>query len=592
MDKRWSLDNLYESFDSPKFTKDFEDYKKAIENFCLWSKNNLTSNENAKEKLETFINMSNEISYYNMLRSYCRLLLTVDSENSRARKYSESLQDISTGLVGPETAFINFIKGIDNLDELIESSPILKEHKFYLSEMKDQAKYVLSEQEESVISKMKNTGSNAWTMLHDQLTSLLSVDLNGKKTTLPMIRNMAQDENPEVRKAAYEAELAALKTIEIPSASCLNSIKGEVVTTYKLRGYDSPLDMTLKNSRLESVALEAMLEAIQEYLPELRKYYHQKAKNLGYDGGLKYYDICAPVGEISMSMSYEKAADYIVSKFSGFAPEMGSFARHAFDNQWLDVEPRAGKAGGAFCSGISALKECRILSNFLEGSFDSMLTLAHELGHGYHGYCLKDETDLNKHYTMPIAETASTFCETLVCQSALKDLADEPLSKIAILENAILGATQVIVDIFARYTFETWVFENRPNGSLSAAELNNLMIEAHKKSYGDGLDETTIHPYMWIVKGHYYSAGRNFYNFPYAYGHLFSLGLYSRYLEEGEAFAPKYKKLLAATGANSLRDVGLMAGIDVNDINFWRSSLELIKKDIEEYIELSHQLFK
>ena len=592
MDKNWSLDNLYESFDSPKFLKDFEGFKKAIDAFCIWSNANLNSGENAKEKLETFINMSNEISDYYMMRTYCRLLLSVDSTNATARKYAESLQDISTGLVAPNTAFIAFIKCIDNLEELIENSALLKEHAFYLKETKEQAAYILSQQEEAAISKMKNTGSNAWAMLHDQLTSTLSVDLNGEKTTLPMIRNMAQDENSVVRKAAFEAELAALKTIDISAAACLNAIKGEVITTYKLRGYDSPLDMTLKDSRMESTTLKAMLDAIQEYLPELRKYYHQKAKNLGYNGGLKYYDICAPIGEISMSLSYEKAAEYIVAKFSEFAPEMGSFAKHAFDNQWLDVEPRPGKVGGAFCSGVPKIKECRILSNFLEGSFDSMLTLAHELGHGYHGYCLKDEANLNKGYTMPIAETASTFCETLVCQSALRDLADEPLSKIAILENAILGATQVIVDIFTRYTFETWLFENRANGSLSVDELNKLMIDAHKKVYGDGLDETTIHPYMWIVKGHYYSAGRNFYNFPYAYGHMFSLGLYSKYLEEGESFTHKYKKLLAATGASSLRDVGLMADIDVNDINFWRSSLDLIKKDIEEYIALSHQLFK
>jgi len=592
MDKRWSLDNLYESLDSSKFLKDFEDYKKAVDSFCIWSNENLNSNENIKDKLEIFINKSNEIYYYSMLLVYCYLLNAVDSENYEAMKYIEKYQDISTDLVAAETAFINFVKGIDNLNEIIESSAVLKEHEFYLNEVKSRAKYVLNQQEETAISKMKNTGSNAWETLHDQITSLLPVDFNGEKTTLPIIRNMAHDENADTRKAAYEAEIAALKTIEIPAAACLNAIKGEVITEYKLRGYDSALDMTLKNSRMESMALKAMLEAIQEYLPELRKYYTQKAKNLGDESALKYYDICAPIGKISMSLTYEQAADYIVSKFNEFSPEMGKFAKYAFDNSWLDVEPRAGKSDGAFCAGIESIKEIRIMSNFMEGSFDSMLTLAHELGHGYHSHCLKDESYLNQSYTMPIAETASTFCETIVCQSALKELASDPLSKIAILENSILGATQVIVDIFARYSFETEVFENRPNGSLSAGEFNNLMIEAHKKAYGPGLDEGTIHPYMWIVKGHYYGADCNFYNFPYAYGHLFSLGLYSRYLEEGEGFAAKYKALLSATGTNSLRDVGLMADIDVNDINFWRSSLELIKKDIEEYIDLSNKLYK
>ncbi|NLY45198.1 MAG: M3 family oligoendopeptidase, partial [Tissierella sp.] len=333
-------------------------------------------------------------------------------------------------------------------------------------------------------------------------------------------------------------------------------------------------------------SLDSMFTAIKEYLPVFQKYYRQKGKILGHENGLPFYDMFAPVGNVDMDFSYEEAMEFIVNNFRTFSDRLADYAQNAYENDWLDVEPREGKRGGAFCSNIHPIGESRIMANF-EGSFSNMTTLAHELGHGYHGLNLKNESILNSRYPMPIAETASIFCETIVESAQLEKSSVEEV--LGILESSISGAGQVIVDIYSRYLFETKLFEIRKDHPLSVEELKNMMLEAQKEAYGDGLDHDYLHPYMWICKNHYYSAGRNFYNFPYAFGLLFAKGIYAEYLNRGKDFVPEYDKLLNATGKNNIKDVAAMVGIDITNPDFFRQSLSLIEKDIEKFIELSER---
>jgi oligoendopeptidase F len=218
-------------------------------------------------------------------------------------------------------------------------------------------------------------------------------------------------------------------------------------------------------------------------------------------------------------------------------------------------------------------------------TFSDVVTLSHELGHGYHGDCLNNESFLNSDYPMPIAETASTFCETIVKKAAIKTATKA--EAFAILESEISDCAQVIVDIYSRFLFESEVFERRKESSLSAAELKDIMIRAQKEAYGDGLDEAYLHPYMWACKPHYYYATHNFYNFPYAFGLLFAKGLYAEYLNRGDEFVKAYDKLLAITGKNKIADVTKLMNIDIHSVDFWRSSLKTIEEDIEKFIELS-----
>ncbi|KGG80486.1 oligoendopeptidase F [Caloranaerobacter azorensis H53214] len=590
MDLKWSLDELYTSFESEDFINDMKKLDSSIKKINDWSEINLNTKDNAIQKIEGYINIQIELNtLFEKLMSFAELTSSVDAKNEKALMIIDKLQTKITELTKPTVKFQRWLNSIENLDKIISSSNILKEHEFYLKEIYNKAKYLLSDEEEILIAKMSNTGSNAWTKLQNILTSTLLVDINingqEKQLPLPIVRNMAYDKDPKIRKTAYEAELKSYKKIEESSAACLNGIKGEVLTVCEMKGYNSPLDMTLIDSRMDRETLNAMLSAIKESLPTFRKYYKRKAELLGYNNGLPFYELFAPMGEIDMNFTYDEAKDYIVKNFRSFSEKLAEFANNAFENRWIDAKPREGKRGGAFCANLHPIKQSRILSNFT-GSFSDVITLAHELGHGYHGDCLKDESILNSDYPMPLAETASIFCETIVKNAALK----EATSKEAfwILEQSISDAGQVIVDIYSRFLFESNLFEKRKDHALSVRELKELMLDAQKEAYGDGLDENYLHPYMWICKPHYYEAAYNFYNFPYAFGLLFAIGLYAEYLKKGKAFIEEYDRLLAATGKNNAVDVAKLMGIDIRSVDFWRSSLKLIEKDIEKFIELSN----
>ena len=586
---KWSLKELYESFESPEFLRDSKRILTLIEEVNTYAEKEFQEVERAKEKLETYLHYEMEMSnLVSRVMGFANLTMSTDARNEVAREHFSRIAMKLSAITKAEVLFKRFVQKLEDLEEIIRGSAFLTEHRFLLEEAKKEGQYLLSDAEEMLIAKMSNTGSKAWTNLQNILTSTLLVEMEkeGENVSLPLpaVRNLAYDKDPAVRKAAYEAELAAYKKVEESSAAALNGIKGEVLTVSELRGFETPLHETLFQSRMEKETLDAMFDAIRESLPSFRKYLKRKAALLGHEKGLPFYDLFAPMGESEMQFTYEEAMDYIVKNFSTFSPKLGQYAKEAYEKNWLDVEPREGKRGGAFCSNLHVIGESRILSNF-DGSFSNMTTLAHELGHGYHGFNLKEETILNSSYPMPIAETASIFCETIVVQAALKEMSDR--EAVTILEQSISDATQVIVDIYSRYLFETKLFETRKDHPLSVKELNAFMLEAQKEAYGDGLDEEVLHPYMWLNKTHYYSAGRNFYNFPYAFGLLFSKGLYAIYLKRGESFVPEYDALLSVTGKKSIKEVAELMDIDVTKPDFFRDSLKIVERDIEKFLELT-----
>ena len=592
MDMRWSLDELYTSFDSKEFMDDMAEVDALIDQAKKWARENLASRDNPAGKIEQYIKAEIDLTnVFSKLIVYASLKSSVDARDEEALKFLDKLQVKYNELTQPYVAFEKWLSSLDNLDAIMDSSSLLREHSFYLREIVQKSKYLLSEEQEVLIARMSNTGSRAWSQLQDILTSTLLVDLEvdgeEKGLPLPIVRNMAYEGDAKLRKDAYEAELKSYKKIEESSAACLNGIKGEVLTVSAMRGYKSPLEETVINSRIDEETLNAMLEAMKESLPDFHRYYRRKGELLGHKNGLPFYDLFAPLGKVDIKFTYEEARDYIVKNFRTFSDKLADFTNHAFEHRWIDAEPREGKTGGAFCANIHAVKASRILSNFT-GTFSDVTTLAHELGHAYHGLCLEEESILNSDYTMPIAETASIFCETIIMNAALKEATEE--QSFGILESSVSDSGQVIVDILSRFLFESKLFEMRKDHPLSVNELKEIMIDAQKEAYGDGLDHDVLHPYMWICKSHYYSAGLNFYNFPYAFGLLFAKGVYAEYLKRGQAFVPEYDKLLQATGKNNIVDVAKMVNIDIRSISFWRSSLDLIKQDIHRFMELSENV--
>jgi len=429
---------------------------------------------------------------------------------------------------------------------------------------------------------MEMSGGNAWSDLQSYLTSTVPVSYRGTTTNLSAIRNLAYDTDPQVRKDAYEAEIACYERIRDAVAFALNSIKLETISDCQLRGYESPLARTLKHSNMKKETLNAMLGAMDEYLPKFWQYLKAKAKALGHANGLPWYDLFAPMGASSTKFTAEDAKAFLVEQFTGFDQELADMVAEAFDQAWIDFYPRDGKQGGAFCAGIPCLGESRILTNF-DGTFSDAVTLAHELGHAFHNLCIKDHRPLNQDYSMPLAETASTFNECVVVNAAIKAASGKE-EKLALIESQLQDVTQIICDIYSRFRFEAKVFENREEQFMHADQLCDMMLEAQKQSYGDGLDPDCLHPYMWVCKSHYY--GPTFYNFPYAFGGLFARGLYAQYEKEGESFVPKYKKLLHTTPIATAENVAKVADIDLTDQNFWRSALQTVADQIDLFCEL------
>ena len=262
---------------------------------------------------------------------------------------------------------------------------------------------------------------------------------------------------------------------------------------------------------------------------------------------------------------------------------MAEFIDNAFEKQWIDAESREGKSGGAFCENLPMIGESRVLANF-DGSYSQLSTLAHELGHAWHGNCLKDQPILKTDYPMPVAETASIFNEGILMAATLTTATEE--QKFTLLETELQDATQVIVDIYSRYLFETELIETRKDQSMTVDDLKQAMINAQKASYGDGLDPDYLHPYMWACKPHYYSTELAFYNWPYAFGLLFSKGVYAQYKKIGPDFVKDYNALLTATGSANVVDVAARIGIDIRQKDFWVQSLSEIKALIDQFCEI------
>ena len=572
----WTLEDLYPSFESQEFKQDVEAYK------ALKGKFESLPLEDSIEGITQVVKLLEESTVLTgRLYNYIHLTLATDTTHETATQVEVQLAGVSADL---QATYAKVSKFLGTIQTDITTDPFLAEYRYYFEEAKKDATHLLSDELEEVLAKMSISGGKAWSQLFDFMWSSAQGEYKGEVVTLSEIRGKAYDSDAEVRKSAYEAELKMYDAIKEPIAFSLNHIKKEVLTTSQLRGFESPLAHTLEASRMSRKTLDALLEAIREYLPNFRKYLRHKAALLGHENGLPFYDLFAPVGNSSRTFTVEESKDYLIENFKTFSADLAEMTEEFFDKHYIDFYPRKGKVGGAFCANLPMIKQSRVLTNFT-GSLSDVVTLAHELGHAYHGLHIENHRPLNQDYSMPVAETASTFNENIIMNTAIKEASDE--EKIALIESQLQDTTQIIVDIYSRYLFESAVFENREQSFMFSKDLEEMMLSAQKEAYGDGLDQSYLHPYMWACKPHYYSTGLSFYNFPYAFGGLFSKGLYAIYQEKPEGFVEKYQELLRATTVSRVEDTAKVLGVDVSTPEFWKKALAEVAESIEAFIALT-----
>lgn len=581
--KTWDLTILYNGFDTEEYKNDFMKFEKCAKDVVEYAAN--AEAVPKKELLIKYITSSKEISELaSKLIIYANLSQSANTKDMEAASMLGRLMGIYSQMAAPMAKCSKLISEIEDLENIIESDELLIEHKYLILNIKRDSKYLLSDREEALFSLMNISGASAWSDLQSNLTSSVKANYRGEEINLSSVRNLAYDPDPSVRRDAYEAELKCYESIKESVAFAINNIKLQVLNECRMRGYESPLAKTLYTSRMKKETLDALLSAMEDYMPKFRQYLLKKAKALGHEGALPWYDLFAPLGKNDKSYTVEEAREYLLNIFGKFDTELHDMVKCAFDNRWIDFYPRDGKVGGAFDCGVPSAKESRVLTNF-DGSFSDIVTLAHELGHSFHDRQVFKNSILNQDYSMPVAETASTFNEVLVMNTAIKEAKSKD-EKLALIESELMDACQIICDIYSRFTFEKSVFENRDMEFMNADRLSDLMLSAQKKAYGEGLDENNMHKFMWLCKSHYYSGGLSYYNFPYAFGGLFARGLYAKYEKEGKPFIETYKKMLNATGFTDVEDVAKIAGIDLTKKEFWCAGLEIIAERIDEFCSL------
>jgi pepF/M3 family oligoendopeptidase len=582
----WDVSAIYPSLDSRQFAIAHEGVEAGIARLvALYDRHEVRGGERALDDaaiaaVEEVIAATNELREdVQLLDAYIAAFVTTDATDERAQELDSTLAQQTSVLRSLSARFGAWVHALGP-DELAARSPLAAEHAFPLSRAAERVAHQMPEAEEALAAKLSLTGSTAWHRLYNDVTQSITTTVHkpdGTSEVLPMsaVRGLATHADAGVREAAYRAELEAWANHAVPIAAAINGVKGEALTLQAARGWASTLEPALFSNNVDRASFDAMQEAVVASLPAFRRYLATKARMLA-KPQLAFWDLFAPVPTEAGLRTWTSAVDDVAASFANYSPQLASLARRAVAESWIDAEPRPGKEGGGFCMPVRA-DESRILINFT-GSFDSVQTLAHELGHAYHNVALSGRTPMQRQLPMALAETASIFCETIMVSEGLAAASDE--ERLVILEGDIQGSCQVVVDIHSRFLFESALYERRKASTVSVRELCELMAEAQRQAYGDGLDPDQLHPYMWAAKPHYY--GSSFYNWPYTFGLLFGIGLYARYQDDPDRFRSGYDDLLASTGLGEAAELAARFDIDIRDAAFWTASLDVVRARIEE----------
>lgn len=591
----WQLDSIYPGVGSPAFRDDRDALLRGVEELETFldehrirapaSGGDTNSPVGTLEALVERLNRLYEI--FATLGSFLGNALSVDASNDRVRAELTAL-DPTEAKLGALLARVTGWVGALDLEAAGKRSALVRHHAHVLLRMQADALHLMGEEAEALAAALDASGAGAWERLHSDLVSRGSVtvrlpgDDEAKPYGVAELYVRLADERDDVRAAAFAAQTELLERDAVPFAAALNGVKGHTQELARRRGWPSVLASTLFDNAIDAASLEAMRAATSEAAPVMRRYLKAKAGFLGKEA-LRWSDLQAPIaiGE-PQRFDWEQAKAFVIERFGRYSQRLAAFAEHAFDEGWVDVPPRPGKRNGAYCSPVLGRRESRVMLNF-GGRLSDVFTLAHELGHAYHNDCLYrfERTAMQTQLPMTLAETASIFCETLVTNGLL-DEADDAM-ELAILEQDLRQTSTLVLDVEARFRFESEVFEGRSKRALTATEFGDLMSAAQGEAYGDALASDGRHPLAWAEKPHYYFSNRSFYNYPYTFGFLFGRGLYSVYREDPDGFLERYDELLAGTGMADAAALANDFDIDIRDPAFWRSSLAVARERVERF---------
>lgn len=583
----WNLNNIYPHLQSKEFKEDTTLLEDTIDNICKWMDINFKTQENVENKISYFIKFKNKAEdLLNKLGPYSYLISAADTKNSLAMQTLNKMLTFEPRILSAEREFQSWLLGINSIDNIINGSDAFKDYKYYLKNLIDNGKHMPSKNEVKLLGKMKNTGSTAWENLHRITISNLKVEINlqEKNELLPFqaIQSLGSNNNPEIRKKVFNSKLNSYNKISETAMWAYNSIKGEQITEAELKGYTSVFNMAVNSYNLKEETVTTMFKVIKKYLPSIQKGITHKAKLLGYDNTLPFYDLFAPLGKTEKSYTFDETKSIILDNLKELGDNINSVAKRVFNENWIDSEPRANKRGGGFSVNLHAIKESRILFNFA-GTANNILQLSHEIGHVYHYSRLNKEAAINSNCSLAVMETAAIFTENFLQRRLLETCS--PKEKLNMLNGILMRYVKLILDIYAYYNFESKVLEIRKDRILSYSELCELLKTSFTEAYGDSVNKETIDKYAWMTLPQLYYSNRPYYMVSYAFGLIFTKGLYALYKKDKSNFPKDFDHFLSISGKCSVETAALQMGIDLSSEEFWISSLKLVEEDIKDFIK-------
>lgn len=596
----WDLDSIFPGGSrSPQFAAFREQAKVHLEDAAAHVKTlpeTLTSD--SRQTWSDFILRMQQIAEeLQLIRSFSGCLIAQNVGDNQAQSIAGEADQLSAEWEKIRTAIEGWsIKQPDDAWKELVNLPALAPVSFYLNELRENARRKMPADKESLALELAVSGYHAWNRLYDRMAGDLRVkmEIRGeeKEMSLGQLASVMDDPDRSIRQRSFEKLVETWKSRSDLAAMALNAQAGFRLALYKARGWDSPLYEPLKINRLKQETLDAMWHVVGRETKRLAPYIEAKKRLLGIDK-FSWYDEFATVGDVHRKWPYEEAAEFVVENCRSFSDHLADFCRMAIDKRWVEAEDRAGKAGGAFCTTFAAngKRQSRVFMTYA-GTYDNLSTLAHELGHAYHGHVLRETPYFATEYPMGLAETASIFNELLSTDSALAttQLADE---RLMLLDQLLLQPYIFFTDVHSRYLFDRAFYEARRKQILDKDQLSEMMVNAQKQAYAGLLDESGYHPLFWCSKLHFYITDTPFYNFPYTFGFLFAGGVYDRAKQEGKAFADSYRALLADTGSMTTEEVAKKhLGVDLTTEEFWTAAVNRALSPLDTFVKLANDAAK
>ncbi|WP_308629376.1 M3 family oligoendopeptidase [uncultured Enterococcus sp.] len=591
----WDLDSIFSGgSDSPALNERLEQLEKQI-NTYYQSVNQWDHSVSTNYELTTLIKQQETITEgFSQCNSYITALLSANVKDTQAKLLSGKLYALLPRWQSADTILSKkFAEISDNNWQTLLQTDAFSLIAFRMNEIRRDGHRLLSEAEENIINTLSLDGLNAWSSHYDTIvgTIVIPFEENGKVTDLSAgqaFNKMMGDPDPLVREKLFIAWEKAWQEKTSLLSDTLNHLDGFRLSTYKLHGMNDYLQKPLEYNRLKKETLDVMWATIQKNKQPLVDYLTRKANLFGKEK-MEWQDQDAPIilGDLKeKTFTFDEAASFIIENFQKFSPKMATFAQSAFEKSWIEAEDRPGKRPGGYCTELPETQESRIFMTY-SNSVNEVATLAHELGHAFHSSVMWDLPALNRDYAMNVAETASTFAELIVADATLK-AAKTKEEKINLLDTKLQNALAMFMNIHSRFIFENRFYSARQEGLVSEEEITQMMVEAQKEGYHDAL--ATYHPHFWAAKLHFFIDDVPFYNFPYTFGYLFSLGIYAYANKKGTSFEQEYIELLRDTASMTTEELAQKhLGVDLTKPDFWQAGIDMVLEDINSFMTLSEE---